>query len=121
METGCDISVEVPNGPEAFTGLEARLKDALQDLVSWVRDESDGSSLFAFEKALWTRIALLYRLTVALFIAVRRERFGLDHWQAQGWRIKRSFSQRSVRTLCGAVTYGRAYLIRRESGGWFPL
>src|SRR6478672_10149540 len=116
METGCDITVEVPNGPEAFAELEARLKDATQELIRWVRDESDGSTLFVFEKALWPRLALLYRLAVALFIAVRRERFDMDHWKDQGWRIKRSFSRRSVRTLCGAVTYGRAYLTRRESG-----
>ncbi len=121
METGCDISVEVPNGPEAFAELEARLKDAMQDLVRWVRHENDGHSLFAFEKALWPQFALLYRLTVALFIAVRRERFDMDHWKAQGWRIKRSFSRRSVRTLCGAVSYGRAYLTRHHGGGWFPL
>jgi hypothetical protein len=70
METGCDISVEVPNGPEAFPELEARLMDAVRDLIRWVRDESDGSTLFAFEKAMWPRFALLYRLAVALFVAL---------------------------------------------------
>jgi hypothetical protein len=121
MDTGVDISVEVPNGPEAFAKLEARLKEAIQDLTGWVRGQSDGTSLFAFEKALWPRLMLVYQLTVALFIAVRREQINLNDWQAQGWRIKRLFSRRRVSTLGGAVAFGRAYLTRRGSGGWFPL
>jgi hypothetical protein len=121
MDTGADITVEVPNGPEACAVLEGRLQDAVRDLIRWVWEERAGSSLRIFEKALWLRIALLYRLAVALFVAVRRERLDLEEWRAQGWRIKRRFAPRTVRTLCGAVSYGRAYLTRRHGGGWFPL
>jgi hypothetical protein len=121
METGADITVEVPNGPEACEQLEARLQDAVQDLIRWVQEANTASSLRVFEKALWLRIALLYQLAVALFIAVRREGLDLEQSRAQGWRIKQPFAQRAVRTLCGAVTYGRAYLTRRQGGGWFPL
>jgi len=121
METGCDISVEVPNGREALSELETRLMDVVRDLIRWVRGESEGSTLFTFEKALLPKLALLYRLAVALFLAVRREQLDLGQWQGQGWRVKRLFSPRTVRTLFGPVIYRRAYLTRRESGGWFPL
>jgi hypothetical protein len=33
---------------------------------------------------------------------------------------KREFATRTIKTLCGAVTYGRAYL-RGNGAGWFPL
>jgi hypothetical protein len=121
MDTGADITVDVQDGPEACAVLEARLKDALADLIRWIWEERTGSSLRIFEKELWLRIALLYRLAVALFIGVQRERLDLQGWCAQGWRIKRWFAPRTVRTLCGAVSYRRAYLTRRQGGGWFPL
>jgi len=121
MDTGADITVDVPDGPEACAVLEVRLKDALADLIRWIWEERTGSSLRIFEKELWLRIALLYRLAVALFIGVQRERLDLQGWCAQGWRIKRRFAPRTVRTLCGAVSYGRAYLTRRQDAGWFPL
>jgi hypothetical protein len=121
METGADITVEVPDGPDAFAVLEARLHDAVRNLVCWVQEENTALSLLAFEKALLLRIALLYQLAVALFIGVRREGLDLEQSRAPGWRIKQLFARRSVQTLHGPVAYGRAYLTRRRGGGWFPL
>ena len=121
MDPGADISVEVPDRPDASSVLDDRLHDAVRSLVLWVREENTASSLWAFEKALLLRIALLYRLAVALFIALRREGLDLEQSRAPGWRIKQLFARRAVQTFHGAVTYGRAYVIRRHGGGWFPL
>jgi hypothetical protein len=121
MDTGANLTVEVPDGPDAFAVLEDRLHDAVKDLVRWIQQENATVSLWTFEKALWLRIALLYRWAVALFLAVRRERLELQPWRAQGWRLKQPFAPRTLRTLCGAVRYGRAYLTRRHAGGFFPL
>jgi hypothetical protein len=121
MEADAHSNVEVPDGPEAFSVLEDRLHDAVRSLVRWVREENTACSLWAFEKALLLRIGLLYQLAVALFIAVRREGLDLEQSRAPGWRIKRPFARRSVQTFHGPVTYGRAYVTRRQRGGWFPL
>jgi hypothetical protein len=121
MKTHGDVSVDVPNGPEAISELEPRLMDSVRDLIHWIREGSDHGTLPKFEYALLPRLALLFRLSVALFLAVRRERLDLDQWRKQGWRIKRMSSPRTVRTLFGPVNYSRAYLTRRQSGGWFPL
>ncbi len=121
MEADKDTIVEVPDGPEAFSVLEDRLYEAVRSLVGWVREENAASSLWTFEKLLLPRIALLYQLAVALFIAVRREGLDLEQCRATGWRIKQRSARRAIQTLHGTVSYGRAYLTRRQGGGWFPL
>ena len=51
----------------------------------------------------------------------RHERLDLGAWLAEGWRVKKEFAVRTIKTMCGPVRYGRAYLTRGNGGGWFPL
>jgi len=89
-------------------------------LIRFVRSDGDGVRLMEFERSLWPRVAVLFRLCVALFLALRHERLDLSEYEARGWRVKKEFATRTIKTLCGAVTYGRSYL-RRNGDGWFPL
>ena len=121
MDTGVDLTVEVPECPDASAQIEKRLRETVDELVRFVRQDTGELRLLDFERALWPRIAMLFRLCVALFLAERHIRLGLGTWLAEGWRIKREFAVRTIKTLCGPVRYGRAYLTRRNGSGWFPL
>jgi hypothetical protein len=119
MDAG-DINVEVPGCPEACENIEAQIRQTLDELIRFIRGDSDALGLMDLERALWPRMRLLLRWCVALFLAVRRQRLDLSCYEAEGWRVKQEFAPRTIKTLYGAVTYGRAYL-RRRGSGWFPL
>ena len=119
MDVG-EVTVEVPECPEGSGQIEAQIRQAVDELIRFVGRDSDAFRLMDFERALWSRVAVLFRLCVALFLAVRHQRVDLSGYQAEGWRVKKKFATRTIKTTCGAVTYGRAYL-RRHDDGWFPL
>ncbi|GEM_PF-4277481 len=110
-------------GPGASHEIEQRIGDLVARTIHWVRSDCDALRLCGFEESLWSKIALLYRLLVALFLAVRHERLDLQPHRADGrYRLKDRFAQRSIKTFCGLVAYGRAYLLDERTGhGWFPL
>jgi hypothetical protein len=67
-------------------------------------------------ESLWSKIALWYRLLVALFLAVRHERLDVQPHRAGGrYQLKDRFAQRTIKTFCGPVAYGRAYLLDERS------
>ncbi len=115
-----EVSVEVPKCPERSQHIENQIRQAVDELIHFVRSDSDALQLMDFERSLGSRVALLFRFCVALFFAVRHEALDLSAYQAEGWRIKKEFAPRTIKTLCGPVTYGRAYL-RKNGDGWFPL
>src|SRR3989304_5169529 len=114
MDAGVDFTVEVPECPDASDQLEGQIRKTVDELIRFLRQDADGLRLLGFERALWSRIALLWRLCVALFLAVRHERLDLETWLAEGWRVKKEFATRVIKTLGGPVRYGRAYLTRRN-------
>ena len=119
MDAG-EVSIQVPECPDASDDIEARIRQGMDELIGFVRNDSNALRLMDFERSLWSRMAVLFRLGVAMFLAVRHERLDLSGYEAEGWRVKKEFATRTIKTLCGAVTYGRAYL-RRNGDGWFPL
>ena len=119
MDVG-EVSIQVPECPEASDKLEAQIRQAVDELICFVRSDSGTLRLMDFERSLWSHMAVLFRLCVAMFLALRHERLNLSDYEADGWRVKKEFATRTVKTICGAVTYGRAYL-RRNGNGWFPL
>ncbi len=121
MDTGCEASVEVSECPEGLDEIECQIQRTVDDLIRFVKQDTLTLKLIDFEQALWPRITLLFRLGVALFLSVRHRRLDLTDDEGNGWRVKQKFAQRTIKTLCGPVRYGRAYLTRRNGGGWFPL
>lgn len=110
-------------GPGASQEIEQRLRQVVEEIIQSVKHNHQASTLSALESWLWPQVGLVYRLLVALFLAVRHERLDLSPHTAGGaWRLESSFAVRAVKTLCGSVRYGRAYLVNRQrKGGWFPL
>lgn len=109
-------------GPGSFQEIEQRITATVADLICWVRRDCDAFRLCGFEELLWPKIALLYRLFVALFLAWRHERLNLQPHRDGRYRLKERFATRMIKTLCGVVAYGRAYLLDERIGqGWCPL
>lgn len=119
MDAG-EISVPILECPEGSDQIETQIRRVVDELIHFVRSDSDTLQLRDFERSLWSRVAVLSRLGVALFLAVRHQHLDLSCYEAEGWRVKKEFATRTIKTLCGAVTYGRVYL-RRNGQGWFPL
>lgn len=120
MDSGTETSIKVAACPEASEQIEVRIHEAVDEIVRFVREDTEALRLMQFERTLWPRVAVLFRLCVALFLAVRRQQLDLSSYEAAGWRVTKRYAPRTIKTLCGAVTYGRAYL-RRHGEGWFPL
>jgi hypothetical protein len=121
MNMEVDRSVRVSEGPDGIDLLEREIHDAVSGMIQQIRGESSGLTLLRFERLLWPGICLLYRLFVALFLATRHNELDVEAHSQGVWRVKNSFAIRNLKTQLGIVQYGRAYLTRRNGGGWFPL
>jgi len=121
MDSGKENNVEVAPGPDGVADLETRLRETVEDVIRTAKN-NDEATLCDYEKQLWSQICLIFRLAVALFLATRHLRLDVTAWE-KDWFVEDNFARRQIKTLCGLVTYGRAYLKpRRGKGrGWFPL
>jgi len=118
---GVDRTVAVPDRPDQVERLEGELRDGLERLLGYLRQDTGSLDLEQLERELWKWVAQVYRLSVALFLAVRHRQLDLGGYLAAGWRVKVAFARRTIKTLGGPVTFGRAYLRRGRGHGWFPL
>ena len=121
MESNWNRTVEVTERPEIIEELTAQIHQAVDELISQVRDDSDSTTLLKLEKSLWPGICLVYRLLVAVFLARRHATLDLTPWKDAGWWIKKRFAVRKIKTQLGVVTYGRTYLKLRDGPGCYPL
>ena len=96
-----EISIQVPECPEASDKLEAQIRQAVDELIGFVRSDSGSLRLMDFERSLWSQMAVLFRLCVAMFLALRHERLNLSGYEADGWRVKKELATRTVKTICG--------------------
>ena len=117
MDSEAELSVQVPACPDASEKIEAHIRETVDQMIRFVREDADAMRLMDFERSLWSRIAVVFRLSVALFLAMRHQRLDLSPYVAEGWQVKKEAATRTIKTMCGAVTYGRAYL-RRCGRGW---
>ena len=121
MDSGTHVNVEVQAGPEGIGQLEDELRDQVEAIIAFAKDDSH-ARLLAFERALWPLVRVVFRLAVALFLATKNQRLDVSGWLDQ-WKIERNFATRKIETLCGMVKFGRVYLLPRRGigNGWFPL
>jgi len=121
MDSGTHVNVEVQAGPEGIGQLEDQLRDQVEAIIAFAKDDSH-ARLLTFERALWPLVGVVFRLAVALFLAAKNQRLDVSGW-LDHWKIERNFATRKIETLCGRVAFGRVYLRpRRGTGnGWFPL
>ncbi len=121
MDSGTHVSVEVQAGPEGIGQLEGQLRDQFEAIIVFCKEDSH-VSLLAFERALWPHVCVVFRVAVALYLAIKNQRLDVSGW-LDHWKVERNFATRTIKTFCGAVTFGRVYLRpRRGKGkGCFPL
>src|SRR5579871_6904496 len=76
-----------------------------------------------YEKCLCALLAVLGRLLVRLYLTSRHERLDLKPYVRDGaYQRSNGYAERTVKTVWGEVTYGRAQLRRRRGGpGFYPL
>ena len=112
MDSRSHVSVEVQAGPEGVGQLEGQLRDQVEAIIGFSKEDSD-ASLLAFERAVWPLVCVVFRLTVALFLASKNRRLDVSGW-LDHWKVERNFAPRTIKTLCGTVTFGRVYLRPRR-------
>jgi len=112
MDTGKEVDVTVLRGSEGLVDLKQRLLEAVQAIIRKAESDDD-VTLREFEAQQWTLICLVYRLAVALFLASRHARLDVTAWK-DDWEVRDGFAIRSIKTLCGAVRFGRVYLKPRR-------
>jgi hypothetical protein len=107
--------------PVTQVSVTAQAKAAFDDLVAFC--QTCEKPFWLFEKELLVRIAVLGCCLIRLFLTARRERLDVRPYLDDGsYRPGDAYSERTLKTIYGEVTYGRQYLMaRRGGGGFFPL
>ena len=83
MDVG-EVSIQVPECPEASDKLETQIRQAVDELIGFIRSDSGSLRLMDFERSLWSQMAVLFRLCVAMFLALRHERLNLSDYEVDG-------------------------------------
>jgi hypothetical protein len=99
----------------------AEAKAAFDGLVAYC--ETCDAPFWVFEKELLAHIAVLGCCLIRLFLTARHERLDVRPYLEDGdYRPGDPYSERTLKTFYGEVTYGRQYLMARRGGsGCFPL
>lgn len=103
--------------PSSVADLRCQAHQRLDQLIDFVLTQADSLCLLDFEKRLLALLASLGQLLVQLFLLVRHQRLNLTSWLAKGYRLADDCAERTLQTACGAVRYGRAYLIPSKGTG----
>ena len=108
MKTDRNVTVEVPECPDASVEIEKQIRQAVDEVISFISTDTDDLKLVDFERSLWSLVGRQFQLCVALFLAVRHQRIDVSEYTGNGWRVKDKFAQRTIKTMGGPVRYGTA-------------
>jgi hypothetical protein len=110
-----------PVCPPTCAVVRAAAKAAFDDVADFC--QTCDTPFWVFEKQLLVRIAVLGACLIRLFLTARYERLDLKPFLDDGkYRLGDEYSERTLKTYYGEVTYGRHYLMSRGGGsGFFPL
>lgn len=98
--------------------LKQRLQDQLDAIIAACSSDSAPASFLEFERTLWESLRSLGCLLIQLFLRAGHDRLDLSTWiKTRGYRLADAAAVRTLKTSCGPVTYGRAFLIPRRGGG----
>jgi hypothetical protein len=117
----CQSKPAVAASPVTSASARAAAKSCFDQLLTFC--ESCDSPFAVFETELWGRLATLGACLVRVFLNARHERLELQPFLADHrYRVGDPYATRTLKTVCGEVTYGRQYLQARTEGpGFFPL
>jgi hypothetical protein len=107
--------------PVTRASVTAQARAAFDHLVAYC--ETCEAPFWLFEKGLLVRVAVLGCCLIRLFLTARHERLEVSPYLEDGaYRRGDKYSERTLKTFYGEVTYGRQYLLARWGGGGvFPL
>jgi hypothetical protein len=103
--------------PASLDDLRAQLHRRLDQAIDACQNGHGHCSFLDFEKALLAHLRALGLLLMQLFLLVRHQRLDLAPWRERGFRVGDGYAQRDLRTTCGELRYGRAYLIPSQGKG----
>lgn len=107
-----------PVCPPTVDDLRRLLHDRLDLVIDACLANHLQSSFLTFEKALLPHLSALGLLLIRLFLLLRHQRLDLAAAGQQGrYRVADDYASRTLKTTCGEISYGRAYLIPRKGGG----
>lgn len=110
--------------PPSVADLRLQLHQRLDLAIDACLHDYPQASFFDFEKALLTQLSALGLLLMQLYLLIRHCRLDLAACDPNGrYRVGDAYAPRTLKTACGELRYGRAYLVpRRGQGpGWHPL
>jgi hypothetical protein len=113
-----------PDCPASLDELRQRLHQRLDTAIDACLHGHPRASFLDFEKALLGHLSELGLLLMRLFLLARHLRLDLAACDPDGrYRTGDGYAPRDLKTSCGELRYGRAYLVpRRGHGpGWHPL
>lgn len=123
------MSLPQPNGhgparPPSEDDLRRQMHERLDLAIDACVAGHPASSFLQLEAALRGHLHALGLLLMRLFLLVRHHALDLGPWRARGFRVGDAHDERDLRTACGVLRYGRAYLIPkagRPGNGVHPL
>lgn len=120
----CPSSDGVPPTCSPSIGeLRSQAHHRLDAIIDFCLAPIPARSFLSFESTLLTSLFSLACLLIQLFLLHRHQQVDLAPWFSRGYRLAEACATRTLKTVFGPVTYGRAYLIlkRGEGPGVHPL
>jgi hypothetical protein len=104
--------------PPTVAELKQQLHRQLDAAIAACLSDPIPASFLEFEKTLWDLLRSLGCLLIQLFLRARHDRLDHTTWiRTRGYRLADAEAPRTLKTSCGPVTYVRAFLVPRRSGG----
>ncbi len=92
----------------------------VRDIIDWIAN-NQLCSFYEFEQELVTKVFVLGRLFISLFLSIREEGIKEKHSRPEGYKWQKA-QDRQLGTFFGKVRYWRRYMYRMEGGGgYYPL
>src|SRR5436309_12426370 len=105
----CQSKPPVAACPVTTASVHAAAKTAFERLLAY--SESCDSPFAVFERELLVRIATLGACLIRLFLTARHERLDVRPFlEDNRYRAGEAYAPRTLKTVYGAVDYGRQYL-----------
>jgi hypothetical protein len=89
----------------------------LDALLDFCLQEQPSPCFLAFEKTLLEMLFSLGQILLALFLLARHQRLDLEPWLQRGYRLSDKYARRTLKTIFGAIEYGRVYLVPTTGKG----
>src|SRR5947209_12869344 len=113
----CQTNPTAAACPPTTEDLRHRAHERLDEILAYCGNDQGPATSLEFETALLALLRALGCLLIQLFLRARHDRIDPAAWLARGYRTADPAAPRTLKTVCGPVTYIRAFLVPRRGGG----